>query len=327
MFQPSVYSQHPANCPYGCCTLNGDMGLPFFEGASASDIQQAYGISSDLAQAIVRVANRVGISDPAMLANVINFESRFDHRAVNPGSGATGLIQFMPRTAQELGTTTSALRGMSAVQQMEYVARYFELPRIKSKGPFRTQLDTMMAIFYPEAVGRGATYPFSPTIAAQNHGITTAGAYLAMAMQRAKLQPNDSLAGTARNAVGDLKRITLISLAGLGIGLVGYGLYRYTQTRAVKNPVRRPDQPTPTNPSLYWVVACDNCGARVWLHRQGGGRPPFFCCASCKEEYAQGAQERSRRADLMIAESYKDASLSDLARWQDPSTLPEGWDL
>ncbi|WP_252108974.1 MULTISPECIES: hypothetical protein [unclassified Halomonas] len=41
------------------------------------------------------------------------------------GSGATGLIQFMPATARDLGTTTDALARMSAVDQLEYVYRYF----------------------------------------------------------------------------------------------------------------------------------------------------------------------------------------------------------
>src|SRR5690606_6559570 len=41
------------------------------------------------------------------------------------GSGATGLIQFMPTTARELGTSTDALARMSAVEQLEYVERYF----------------------------------------------------------------------------------------------------------------------------------------------------------------------------------------------------------
>lgn len=41
-------------------------------------------------------------------------------------SGATGLIQFMPATAQGMGTTTAALAAMSAVQQLDYVQRYFK---------------------------------------------------------------------------------------------------------------------------------------------------------------------------------------------------------
>lgn len=41
------------------------------------------------------------------------------------GSGATGLIQFMPATARDLDTTTDELARMSAVDQLDYVYRYF----------------------------------------------------------------------------------------------------------------------------------------------------------------------------------------------------------
>lgn len=42
-----------------------------------------------------------------------------------PGSGAIGLIQFMPSTAKGLGTSTSALKQMTAVDQLAYVEKYF----------------------------------------------------------------------------------------------------------------------------------------------------------------------------------------------------------
>ena len=40
------------------------------------------------------------------------------------GSGATGLIQFMPNTAEGLGTSTGELAGMSRARQMHYVEKY-----------------------------------------------------------------------------------------------------------------------------------------------------------------------------------------------------------
>jgi hypothetical protein len=39
------------------------------------------------------------------------------------GSGAVGLIQFMPSTAKGLGTSTEALKKMSAVQQLDFVKK------------------------------------------------------------------------------------------------------------------------------------------------------------------------------------------------------------
>src|SRR5215203_1006885 len=42
------------------------------------------------------------------------------------GSGATGLIQFMPSTAKALGTTVAKLAAMSPVEQLNYVWKYFK---------------------------------------------------------------------------------------------------------------------------------------------------------------------------------------------------------
>lgn len=66
------------------------------------------------------------------------------------GSGATGLIQFMPRTARGLGTTTGALAQMTAVQQLEFVEKYFR--------PYHKRIhslpDMYMAILMPKYVGK-----------------------------------------------------------------------------------------------------------------------------------------------------------------------------
>jgi hypothetical protein len=66
------------------------------------------------------------------------------------GSGAVGLIQFMPSTAQALGTTTAALAAMSAVRQLDFVEKYFA-PR---KGKLKTLEDVYMAILWPAAIGK-----------------------------------------------------------------------------------------------------------------------------------------------------------------------------
>lgn len=221
-FAASEYSRHPLGCGCFGCGTYGVMGLG--SGASKEDIVAAYGISSSLANKIVEVAGRLGIPDPGMLANVINFESRFNPQAVNPSSGATGLIQFMPRTAPEVGTTTAALRGMSAERQMDYVQKYFELQRIKNKGPLRTQLDVFMAVFYPEAIGKGMTYSFgySPADIVANHGIRTAGDYYAKAMRNARLIPNEMPLPRVADFARGWKVLTLASLSILTLGGVGY---------------------------------------------------------------------------------------------------------
>ena len=66
------------------------------------------------------------------------------------GSGATGLIQFMPNTAIGMGTTTTDLAKMSAEEQLDFVAKFFA----RQKGKLHTLADVYMAILFPVAVGK-----------------------------------------------------------------------------------------------------------------------------------------------------------------------------
>lgn len=71
------------------------------------------------------VAKRIGC-DPNALMAVMSSESNLKANIANSRSGATGLIQFMPKTARNLGTSTQALRNMSAEQQLTYVEKYLQ---------------------------------------------------------------------------------------------------------------------------------------------------------------------------------------------------------
>lgn len=88
------------------------------------------------------------------------------------GSGATGLIQFMPTTAKGLGTTTARLAKMTAEDQLRYVYEYFK--------PFAGRLhnlgDVYMAILWPKGVGRDDHFVLfdrakTPTTFRQNAGL------------------------------------------------------------------------------------------------------------------------------------------------------------
>lgn len=71
-----------------------------------------------------KVADRLGI--PARwLIDLMGHETgnTFDP-AIPNSKGAVGLIQFYPGTPESLGTTTSALRKMTRVQQLKYVEKY-----------------------------------------------------------------------------------------------------------------------------------------------------------------------------------------------------------
>lgn len=73
----------------------------------------------------------------------------FSPSVKNPGSSATGLIQFMDATAVGMGTTTAALAKMSVVEQLGYVEKHFM--------PYRKKIqnlgDIYMSILLPKMVG------------------------------------------------------------------------------------------------------------------------------------------------------------------------------
>lgn len=88
------------------------------------------------------------------------------------GSGAVGLIQFMPTTAAGLGTSTGALAAMTPEQQLEYVHAYFKpyAGRLNNLG------DVYMAILWPAGIGKPDDWVLwdrasRPTTYRQNAGL------------------------------------------------------------------------------------------------------------------------------------------------------------
>lgn len=101
---------------------------------------------------LVQVAQRLGM-DPNWLAASIAFESGFNPKAVNSISGATGLIQFMPRgSIPDLGTTQAELLAMSDVDQLDYVEAYFK--KYQPNRKYRSVQDVYFAIFLPVLIGK-----------------------------------------------------------------------------------------------------------------------------------------------------------------------------
>jgi hypothetical protein len=114
-------------------------------------------LSTPFAQRVGDMARRLG-ADPQHLMQVMQFETAgtFDPAIRNrAGSGATGLIQFTPATARQLGTSTEALARMTPEEQLVYVEKYLQ----PFRGRLKTLDDTYMAVLYPQAVGQGPDYP------------------------------------------------------------------------------------------------------------------------------------------------------------------------
>ncbi len=80
-------------------------------------------LSNNARAEIKKIAKELNF-DPQALIGVIYAESGGNPQAVNKLGGATGIIQFMPKTAQSLGTTTAELARMNVEQQLVYVKKY-----------------------------------------------------------------------------------------------------------------------------------------------------------------------------------------------------------
>jgi hypothetical protein len=126
------------------------------EPAEVDSLRWGAKVSKTFKERVIWIGKDLGF-DPNWLMDCMAFESaetfRPDIRNA-AGSGATGLIQFMPRTARGLDTTTDALAAMTAEDQLNFVWKYFSPYKNKIKN-----LDDMyMAILWPRAVGKPNDY-------------------------------------------------------------------------------------------------------------------------------------------------------------------------
>ncbi len=117
--------------------------------------------------------------NPNWLMAVINSETGGTFRADTlnkAGSGAVGLIQFMPATATDLGTTTAELQHMSEPMQLDYVYKYFK--------PYKNYInkfeDLYLITFFPNADAKFAgtlskpdDWQFPSYVTPGNRGIDT----------------------------------------------------------------------------------------------------------------------------------------------------------
>jgi hypothetical protein len=120
--------------------------------AKAGEIPSEVIQDTEFTQGVTNLAKKYNVPEDYLYA-VMGFETggTFDPAEKNrAGSGATGLIQFMDSTAEELGTTTDKLAGMSRSEQLVYVDKYFS-----GKGIEGGNLgDIYMAVLFPAAVGK-----------------------------------------------------------------------------------------------------------------------------------------------------------------------------
>lgn len=94
--------------------------------------------------------------NPNWLMGVMNFESGLNPKARNNNTRATGLIQFIPSTAVDLGTTVDDLYNMSRLQQLDYVYKYYNQQWIRPK--LTQYTDLYLATIFPRAMGKPDSY-------------------------------------------------------------------------------------------------------------------------------------------------------------------------
>jgi Transglycosylase SLT domain len=133
-------------------------------------------VSPEFRNKVRTIAGDLGV-EPDYLMAAMAFETAGTFSPSIPnaaGSGAVGLIQFMPATAQALGTTTDELGQMTAEKQLDFVAQYFAPKR----GRLQTLEDVYMAILWPAAIGKPIDYvlfdrddPLHPKRYIQNAGL------------------------------------------------------------------------------------------------------------------------------------------------------------
>lgn len=126
--------------------------------SSAGTLVWGARVDQDFRNEVRKVASALKF-DPNWLMAVMATETdaTFDTGVKNyAGSGATGLIQFMPSTAIGLGTTTTKLARMTPVEQMEWVQKYYEQGHLK--GRVRNLGDAYLAVLWPPAMGEPDGY-------------------------------------------------------------------------------------------------------------------------------------------------------------------------
>jgi peptidoglycan hydrolase-like protein with peptidoglycan-binding domain len=98
-------------------------------------------VTAEFLNGVENMAQRLG-TRPEYLLAVMSFEPGGTFNpAVRNGIGATGLIQFLPSTAQGLGTSTAELARMSSAEQLRFVEKYFDQPH------FRGRLGTLEGLY------------------------------------------------------------------------------------------------------------------------------------------------------------------------------------
>ncbi|MFD1259716.1 peptidoglycan DD-metalloendopeptidase family protein [Entomomonas asaccharolytica] len=153
-----VYHFHPVTFVEYISTTSTDMKLIWMK-----RVIKRYGntVAEQFRSRIIKMGKDLQI-DPNFIMACMALETvkTFDSAIKNPGSTATGLIQFMRGTAIALGTTTQALATMGVIAQLEYVEKYFVMTAKNVGVPTKDWVleDVYCAIFTPSLIKQNLDY-------------------------------------------------------------------------------------------------------------------------------------------------------------------------
>ena len=147
---------------------------------------------------VAQAAQAIGVN-PDWLKFQVAAESAWNPFAFNKLSGATGLIQFMPRTAKGMNIVSLAVAARipsegpvpEDVKQAFYKDFIAKFPTVEAQllgpvvayykmwRPFPTEQSFYLSTFYPKYRNSAPDTVFPDSVQAQNPGIKTVGDYVA----------------------------------------------------------------------------------------------------------------------------------------------------
>jgi hypothetical protein len=203
-----------------------------------------YNVTKDDLKSLMDITNKYGIPFEWMV-NLIKHESAGTFNpSITNSIGATGLIQFLGSTANNLGTTTDALRKMTFKEQLAYVDKFLQnnLKRhLTAEGKIPTnftQGDLFMTIFYPAAILK-EDYNFPPAVPKYNPGVYKPKDYADKALSKAVF-PTTKFPYTLKDfksKFGEFWKKTpkKVKIGGIIFGIIGIGIASWVIYRILKN--------------------------------------------------------------------------------------------
>jgi hypothetical protein len=194
-------------------------------------------LGPEVARVAAQVAEAAGAL-PVDLAVVIEFESRWNPKAVNAQSGATGLIQWLPSTASGLGmvsstaTASAEIQAMPAAKQLAYVLTYLLAAKAGRTLPKPMPLsDLYLLVFTPAGAGKPVgtiIWEAGSAAAQQNPGlqdsagaITTDSVATVMAAQKARALALPTWDDGSKNRNGGISGYLWLAAAGVLAAALG----------------------------------------------------------------------------------------------------------